>query len=81
MCPRCCTVFPDEGSVDNHLREDSACERRDIDPAQGFTKVQQDKLKSRKGYGDMKDEESKWMNVYGILFPKDDPLMRPSPCL
>lgn len=49
-------------------------------PHEGFTKDQEKRLRSRKkAHADMTDED-KWVEIYQILFPDDDPESIPGPC-
>ncbi|KAI1842237.1 hypothetical protein JX266_011522 [Neoarthrinium moseri] len=46
----------------------------------GFTEEQEKRLRSRKRLSPEMTEEQKWNHIYDILFPDDDPILRPSPC-
>ncbi|KAI1874083.1 uncharacterized protein JN550_002662 [Neoarthrinium moseri] len=45
----------------------------------GFTEEQEKRLRSRKRLSPEMTEEQKWNHIYDILFPDDDPILRPSP--
>lgn len=50
-------------------------------PHEGFTKDQEKKLRSRKKAQPNMTDEDKWVEIYMILFPDDDPDSVPTPCL
>lgn len=74
---RCFAAFPVQSSLDEHLRQDVACEKRveSLLP-EGFNAAQKELLKSRpRG-----SEEDKWRGMYRILFSDDRDEDMPSPC-
>ncbi len=81
QCPRCWTTFKTDALLTGHLQQDPPC---NICPnetlAEGFTKDQEKKLRSRKKTSAEMTDEDKWREIYTILFPDDDPETIPSAC-
>ena|ERR1700761_2333515 len=68
-CNRCFKQFKDEEDLKTHQRSEDRCTINN-DPPQliGFTSQQEKFLRSRKGLKG-KDEASRWIQIYIILFP------------
>ena len=75
-CNRCRAHFKDSTILETHQRADEPCARREAPPDDGISKSRQVLLRRRQGKG--KSEESRWVEIYQILFPDDDVI--PSPC-
>lgn len=82
-CPRCCERFAKEKDMNEHLREDEPCTKRQPlrstirNLADGYDKDQADLLKKRK----TGPCQNKWISWYCILFDEDESSPNlPSPC-
>ena len=80
FCPRCYEHFKDEAMLHDHQRATNPCTRRPEMTIEGFNKLQEKKLRSRKKPHSALSEEDKWKDMYRILFPGDNETCMPSPC-
>ncbi|VBB74117.1 Putative protein of unknown function [Podospora comata] len=80
QCPRCWDTFEEDTILQNHLQQDPPCTmQQNRIPHEGFTKDQEKKLRSRKKAQPNMTDEDKWVEIYMILFPDDDPDSVPTP--
>jgi len=82
QCPRCWEPFRGEGFYRQHLQQDPPCvveavQRNMLD---GFTKEQEEMLRSRRRVRPGTGPADKWREIYMILFPDDNVDNIPSPC-
>jgi len=80
FCPRCYEHFKDEAMLHDHQRATNPCARRPEMTIEGFNKLQEKKLRSRKKSHSALSEEDKWKDMYRVLFPGDNETCMPSPC-
>ncbi|KAK0660058.1 hypothetical protein QBC41DRAFT_43970 [Cercophora samala] len=80
QCPRCWDNFEEDTILQAHLQQDPPCTmQQNRIPHEGFTKDQEKKLRSRKKAQPNMTDEDKWVEIYMILFPDDDPDSVPTP--
>ncbi|KAK4172880.1 hypothetical protein QBC36DRAFT_304124 [Triangularia setosa] len=80
QCPRCWDTFDEDTILQAHLQQDPPCiMQQNRIPHEGFTKDQEKKLRSRKKAQPNMTDEDKWVEIYMILFPDDDPDAIPTP--
>ena len=83
-CPRCNLGLASQQALIRHLSSKDRCEEssgvsnQKGNSIEGFDEEQGKKLKKRSQPGQSEDE--RWIEVYKILFPKDDHSRIPSPC-
>jgi hypothetical protein len=70
----------DATELEDHLRSDTPCVKRDLIRVQGISEAQEKKLKERKKTSASLGEEQKWREIYMILFPNANKHALPSPC-
>ncbi|KAK7756446.1 hypothetical protein SLS62_001672 [Diatrype stigma] len=75
---KCGEPFDGTNELNAHLRADTLCEKVDIGPMDGVDEEMEAKLKVRKAYTGL-TEEQKWREIYLILFPKANRETVPSP--
>ncbi|KAL7629647.1 hypothetical protein AAE478_001169 [Parahypoxylon ruwenzoriense] len=79
-CNRCAWEFQNPRELALHQRSARPCELRLLEaPLEGVSPEQEKQLKSRKKDFTNKPEDSKWTDMYFILFPNDDPSDIPTP--
>lgn len=76
ICLRCGEHYQSEDKLAVHLRTNPPCEIRTIQRYDGIDAAMEKRLKSRVRDGDL-SEEVKWIKLYKLLFPEDNPT--PSP--
>ncbi|KAF2477623.1 uncharacterized protein BDR25DRAFT_2571 [Lindgomyces ingoldianus] len=79
FCPRCYATFKVQALLHEHQRADERCPKRHEVAIEGFDKLQEKRLRSRKRVQPEVSEEDKWREMYRILFPDDDDMLMPSP--
>ncbi|KAI1857967.1 hypothetical protein JX265_010997 [Neoarthrinium moseri] len=79
MCPRCREPMDNDEALEEHLRSDIPCTKRDVIRVQGIDDAQEKKLKERKKTSASLTEEQKWKDIYVILFPQANKNALPSP--
>lgn len=77
-CPRCCQPFDGPDDLHAHQRSDTPCALQMESTVEGITEGQERKLRAQSP--NAKTEGQRWIDVYRILFPDDDPSVIPSPC-
>lgn len=78
-CPRCCDHMDDQTKLNEHLRSDMPCEKREVTRLQGINDAQDKKLRERRKTTNTLTEEQKWLDIYMILFPEANQKALPSP--
>ncbi|KAH9988127.1 hypothetical protein F4779DRAFT_632307 [Xylariaceae sp. FL0662B] len=78
-CVRCNRPFEDKKDLDDHLRADVRCEKKELAPLQGIDPATETKLKVRKKPRPGVTDEQRWREIYLILFPDANPNALPSP--
>ncbi|KAK9798848.1 hypothetical protein SCARD494_02726 [Seiridium cardinale] len=78
-CPRCREPMPDAAALEEHLRSDIPCVKREVVRVQGIDDAQDKRLKERKKTSGSLTEEQKWRDIYMILFPNANKNALPSP--
>ncbi|KAF2999570.1 hypothetical protein E8E14_003613 [Neopestalotiopsis sp. 37M] len=78
-CPRCCDPMDDQSKLNDHLRSDKPCEKREVTRMQGINDAQYKKLRERRKTTGTLTEEQKWLDIYMILFPEANRKALPSP--
>ncbi|KAI1091439.1 hypothetical protein F5B19DRAFT_458385 [Rostrohypoxylon terebratum] len=79
-CSRCLVDFPNAAGLREHQRAPRACEVTLDQKVDGkMTAAQQTALLSKKRMPAHSTDESKWNDIYCILFPDTDPANVPSP--
>lgn len=76
-CPRCKEPFNSPQALSDHLSASIRCPIRNEGMARAISAKQEQQLKKRRRLDG--DEQSKWREVYKILFPEDEPSAYPSP--
>ncbi|KAJ4261524.1 hypothetical protein NW762_006951 [Fusarium torreyae] len=80
-CNRCRQDLKSAFNLNEHQRSDVICQRQNQEPEdEGIDEEQERLLRARKrknGKARQKGEEDKWVEMYKIIFPHDDPI--PSP--
>ncbi|KAF5718464.1 hypothetical protein FGLOB1_1654 [Fusarium globosum] len=70
-------------NLNEHLRADTICERQSEEPEEEGINEEQERLlrirKRKNGKARQVTEEEKWVEMYKILFPDDDPVPSPYP--
>ena len=79
-CTRCCETFKTEVELISHSRRPEGCDIRDEELPEGFDKVQEKLLRSRKKGVSRDSVIDQWRDIYLILFPNVDETNIPSPC-
>lgn len=81
-CNRCRQDFKSAFNLNEHQRADTICQRQSEEPEEEGIDEEQERLlrvrKRKNGKASQVAEEEKWVEMYKILFPHDDPI--PSPC-
>lgn len=81
-CNRCRQDFKSAFNLNEHQRADNICQRQNEDFAEEGINEEQERLlrirKRKNGKSRQVAEEEKWVDMYKILFPDDDPI--PTPC-
>lgn len=70
----------DQSELNDHLRSDKPCEKREVTRMQGINDAQDKKLRERRKTTGTLTEEQKWLDIYMILFPEANRKALPSPC-
>jgi hypothetical protein len=70
----------DANDLEEHLRADTPCAKRDRVRVQGIDETMEKKLRERRKTSPGVSEEQKWKEIYMILFPKANKNALPSPC-
>jgi hypothetical protein len=81
QCLRCWETFGSDEEHLKHTRAEGMCELKSESISDGIDKAQERRLRSKKRMPSVKTEGDKWRQVYAILFPHDDLLNIPSPCM
>jgi hypothetical protein len=79
FCHRCFKVFSDEGQHKTHAKANSCQHAWNKTRPDGLDHDQVKQLRRRRRGCEMTEDE-KWVEMYKIAFPEDDPAMIPSPC-
>lgn len=79
-CPRCCDPMEDQTKLNDHLRSDTPCVKRDVPRSRGINDAQEKKLRERRKTTVTLTDEQKWLDIYVILFPEANQKTLPSPC-
>jgi hypothetical protein len=81
-CNRCRQDLKSAFNLNEHQRADTICQRQSEEPEEEGIDEEQERLlrvrKRKNGKASQVAEEEKWVEMYKILFPHDDPI--PSPC-
>ncbi|KXX76479.1 hypothetical protein MMYC01_206845 [Madurella mycetomatis] len=77
FCTRCGVTFTRDTDLVAHSRLAQACEVRVFETPDGFSKEQERILRRKRKLAG--SEESKWREMYKVLFPDDDEADVPSP--
>lgn len=80
-CNRCRQDLKSSSRLNEHQRADIICQRRSETEEEGIDEEKEKLLRARKrknGKARQMGEEEKWVEIYKIIFPHDDPV--PSPC-
>ncbi|KAI1328646.1 hypothetical protein F5Y16DRAFT_145989 [Xylariaceae sp. FL0255] len=77
-CARCGTEFSSNDEWQIHQRQPVTCTLRDFEPIEGIDVFTKGKIKS-KSLARACTEKEKWLAIYEILFPSDDPKSYPDP--
>lgn len=81
-CNRCRQDLKSSARLNEHQRADIICQRQSEEPEEEGIDEEKEKLlrarKRKNGKSRQMGEEGKWVEIYKILFPHDDPV--PSPC-
>ncbi|KAF2005373.1 hypothetical protein P154DRAFT_337021 [Amniculicola lignicola CBS 123094] len=64
--------------MQKHSKQPIPCEVSEAEATDGYNKEQEKQLRGRKRPANQTDEQ-RWYDMYTILFPKDPPLLVPSP--
>ncbi|KAI0143201.1 hypothetical protein BJ166DRAFT_597109 [Pestalotiopsis sp. NC0098] len=78
-CPRCCDPMEDQTKLNDHLRSDTPCVKRDVPRSRGINDAQEKKLRERRKTTGTLTDEQKWLDIYMILFPEANQKTLPSP--
>ncbi|KLP12718.1 uncharacterized protein LW94_6571 [Fusarium fujikuroi] len=82
-CNRCRQDLKSAFNLNEHLRADTICERQSEEPEEEGINEEQERLlrirKRKNGKARQVTEEEKWVEMYKILFPDDDPVPSPYP--
>lgn len=81
QCNRCGQPFKREKDLEGHQRSDVPCQLANLAQEEGINQQIKEQLQHMKYHRDVKDEEQKWRRIYQVLFPNDDDLGMPSPCI
>ncbi|KAL9575609.1 hypothetical protein ACKAV7_000407 [Fusarium commune] len=80
-CNRCRQDFKSAFNLNEHQRADNICQRQNEDLAEEGINEEQERLlrirKRKNGKSRQVAEEEKWVDMYKILFPDDDPVPTP----
>ncbi|KAF2677866.1 hypothetical protein K458DRAFT_464501 [Lentithecium fluviatile CBS 122367] len=79
FCPRCYETFKVESLLHDHQRGAEPCAIQPKGLVDGFDKLQEKRLRSRKKTCPNQNEADKWRDMYRILFPDDEDTSIPSP--
>jgi hypothetical protein len=77
-CRRCYEGFESDDELVAHQRSDTPCRVKVSHEREGIDEAQERKLRARSATA--KTEYQRWIDVYRILFPNDDPSTIPHPC-
>ncbi|KIW09128.1 hypothetical protein, variant 1 [Verruconis gallopava] len=77
-CRRCNAIFDTETSLTVHSKQEISCLPTVGIELEGFDKNQEKMLKAKKKLPHLSEAE-KWIEIFKILFPHDDPDQIPSP--
>ncbi|KAF4444460.1 hypothetical protein FACUT_671 [Fusarium acutatum] len=82
-CNRCRQDLKSAFSLNEHQRADTICQRQSEEPEEEGIDEEQERLlrvrKRKNGKAPQVAEEEKWVEMYKILFPHDDPIPSPYP--
>ncbi|TGJ78352.1 hypothetical protein E0Z10_g10412 [Xylaria hypoxylon] len=78
QCGLCGAEFSSQSSFQEHQREPGACERQEFELLEGIDALTKMKLQDKK-VARGATEEAKWLAIYALLFPNDDPSTYPDP--
>jgi hypothetical protein len=80
-CPRCLEIYPTTKDLNLHIKDDDRCNKRtaEEDESEGFTPEQEQQLRSRENLKG-KGHDTRWREVFKILFPDVDDDDIPDPC-
>lgn len=70
----------DQTKLNDHLRSDTPCVKRDVPRSRGINDAQEKKLRERRKTTGTLTDEQKWLDIYMILFPEANQKTLPSPC-
>ncbi|CZR65598.1 uncharacterized protein PAC_15498 [Phialocephala subalpina] len=71
QCPRCMSVFNTEVEQQRHVSHETVCERSSTPVVDGITEDIERQLRCRKTRFPGQSEESRWGDIYRILFPSE----------
>ncbi|EXK93781.1 hypothetical protein FOQG_04985 [Fusarium oxysporum f. sp. raphani 54005] len=82
-CNRCRQDLKSAFNLNEHQRADTICQRQSEEPEEEGIDEEQERLlrvrKRKNGKASQVAEEEKWVEMYKILFPHDDPIPSPYP--
>ncbi|RKL29643.1 hypothetical protein BFJ72_g11843 [Fusarium proliferatum] len=82
-CNRCRQDFKSASNLNEHQRADNICQRQNEDLAEEGINEEQERLlrirKRKNGKSRQVTENEKWVDMYKILFPDDNPVPTPYP--
>ncbi|KAG5749575.1 hypothetical protein H9Q70_007781 [Fusarium xylarioides] len=82
-CNRCRQDLKSAFNLNEHQRADTVCQRQSEEPEEEGIDEEQERLlrvrKRKNGKAPQVAEEEKWVEMYKILFPHDDPIPSPYP--
>ncbi|KAF4501695.1 hypothetical protein FAGAP_2101 [Fusarium agapanthi] len=82
-CNRCRQDLKSAFNLNEHQRADTICQRQSEEPEEEGIDEEQERLlrvrKRKNGKAPQVAEEEKWVEMYKILFPHDDPIPSPYP--
>ncbi|OCL11692.1 hypothetical protein AOQ84DRAFT_373757 [Glonium stellatum] len=71
-CKRCRKIFKTESELENHQRQTEPCRIGESELPEGLNSEQVLRLRSKKKFGNERNEEGRWMAIYHFLFPDED---------
>ncbi|KAI1270814.1 hypothetical protein F5Y07DRAFT_67507 [Xylaria sp. FL0933] len=78
QCGLCGKVFNNELNFQSHQLQQGICRQRAFEPREGISPPTKQKLQDKGSTWGL-NEKDKWLAIYAILFPRDDPSAYPSP--
>ncbi|KAI1811529.1 hypothetical protein GGS20DRAFT_579026 [Poronia punctata] len=78
-CPRCQEPFACDKALQDHLRADEPCKKRNMVLEEGIDLDTEKKLRERKKHNSSETETQRWKDIYLLLFPSADRDAIPSP--